>query len=304
MATDIDTADDHIDLYERLIAFLQTSGPGPGWDLIDSDTGVTSLFRAPGLDSLQEIYIGLSVHSSVSDDAYALGIWQARDYNAALPATGQPGHSGVYYVPLWNTSMPYWAVANGQRLVIVPKVSTTYQGGYVGKFLPSGTPSEYPQPYYVAGCVPSPTIRWSSISEDHRSFFDPGNSAVVGTPGLQWRFVSNWRETSGEAAQTSGNFAWPYQAAIPSEFGGGNTDSTTRYRELRENLDGSYNIKPIELVGLNPDLEAFGTLDGVYAVTGFNSGSENTVTIDGVPHLFVQNMHRTARYHYCALKLE
>lgn len=305
MAIDVDIADDHVDLFERLCAFLQTSGPGPGWTQIDGDTSVNALFRAPGLDGLQEIHVGLSVHASPSDDAYALGVWMARDYNASLPVTSQPGHSGIVYVPLWNTSMPYWAVANGQRLVIIPKVSTTYQGGYAGKILPAGTPGEYPQPYYVAGCVPSPTIRWSTIVEDHRSFFDPGNSALVSTPGMQWRNVQNWREiASGETTMTDGNFAWPFNSYISSDTGSNGNESTLRYRELRENLDGSYNLKPVQLLGVTPDLEEFGDLDGVYACTGFNSGSENTVTIGGVPHLVVQNMHRTARYYYCAVKLE
>jgi hypothetical protein len=57
-------------------------------------------------------------------------------------------------------------------------------------------------------------------------------------------------------------------------------------------------------MGTNPVSDTFGEIDGVYAVSGFNNASENTVTIDGIPYLVVQNLHRTARYYYAAIKLE
>lgn len=301
MALSIDTASDHVELYERLIVFLTSAGPGgPEWEILDEDTGGFCLLRAGGLDGLQQIYFGLSIHASVSEDAYALGVWQFRDYNSLLGPLEQPGTSARVYLPLWNTSMPYWFVANGQRLIPVVKVSTTYQSSHQGKLLPQGVPSEYPQPYYVSAPAAAANIRWSSIDENNRNFFDPGNASYVSTPGLIWKPVWNFFEQSGEQARAQGNFCWPYQS-YNSVSGNAAKD---RWRELRENIDGTYSRWPIQVLGIDPEPEIYGDIDGCFAATGFNSGSENTVTIDGVPHLVFQNMHRTARYAYALLKLE
>lgn len=32
----------------------------------------------------------------------------------------------VTYVTLWDSSIPYWLIANGRRFILVAKVSTTY----------------------------------------------------------------------------------------------------------------------------------------------------------------------------------
>jgi hypothetical protein len=298
MSVEIDTATSHTDLFDRLLDFLQASTPGPEWELLDQETGSSALLRAHGLSELEQIYFGFSLHADVGLDTYAIGQWMFRDYNAALGHLEQPGHSGVKYLPVWNTSMPYWFVANGQRLMIAAKVSTVYPSSYAGKLLPAGTPGEYPQPYYLAAPVATATTRWSTISENDRAFFDPGTSALVSIPGASWKQVANFIEASGESAVDSLNYCWPYSAPITG------SSALNRYRELRGNLDGTYSLWPIIVLGENPEREIYGELDGAYAVSGFNNAAENTVTIDAVPHLVVQNMHRTARPYYAAIKLE
>lgn len=299
MPLEIDTAANHADLFDRIVDFL-TAAPtaGPGWTLLDLDTAGSALFEAPGMSGTESIYIGMSLHESVATDAYAIGFWMFRDYNAALPHLGQPGHSGVRYLPIWNTGMPYWLVANAQRLIVVAKVSTTYQSCYVGKFHPQGTPGEYPQPYFIAAPVTSSTTRWSTTSENARAFFDPGTGALISLPSAQWRSVTNFRDSGGEAAATGTNYVWPYSANIGSNV------ASTRFRELREQLDGGYWLLPLVLLGEDPDVDMWGQLDGAYAVSGFNNATENTVTIDGLAHLIVQNIHRTGRMYYAAIALE
>jgi hypothetical protein len=46
----------------------------------------------------------------------------------------------------------------------------------------------------------------------------------------------------------------------------------------------------------------YGELDGVFALTGFGNGAENTVTIGGVVHYVVQNVFRTDQLDYFAIK--
>jgi hypothetical protein len=300
MPIQIATSTDHLDLFDRLVAWLQEHSNGPGWELLRLNTqDLRALFRAPGLSGTEEIHFGFSVHANVSLDTYALGVWMFRSFNDAMGDLEQPGHSGVKYLPVWNTAIPYWFVANGQRLIVVAKVSTTYHSLYAGKFLPYGTPGEYPQPYYLCAPVTTSTRRWSTIVESDRSFFDPGTAGIMSLPNGQWRSVANFGGDASEIAQTGINL-WPFQARIS---GGSLTSAQARYRELRENLDGSYPVWPLVILGSDPDVDNYGELDGAYAVCGFNSASENIVQIGGDDYLVVQNGHRTARYFYGAIKL-
>lgn len=291
-----DSASDHLDLYDRLLAFLTTDA---GWTILDEDSSGSVIFDAEGMSGTEHIYSGVSVHSSPSDDAYALGFWMFRDYNAALGHLQQPGHSGVRYLPIYNTVTPYSFVANAQRLMVQAKISTVYPSAHMGKFLPQGTPGEYPQPYYLAAPVPSPTDRWSTISESHRGFFDPGlGGALISLPSGLWRNVANFYESSGEQIVDGTNYVWPFASAV------GSTAALVRYRELRERIDGGYWLLPLILHGEDPEEDTWGEIDGAFAVSGFNNASDNTVTIDGVQYLVIQNMHRTGRMYYAAIKLE
>lgn len=304
MAVEIDTATDHTDLYNKLREFLErgiTTPGGPDWELLREDLiNNRALYRAPGLTSTEDIYIGISLHESVATDTFAIGLWMFRDFNPGLGDLEQPGTNTVVYLPVWNDDMSYWFVANGQRLIVVAKVSTTYQSMYAGKFLPWGTPGEYPQPFYYGAPVGASTTRWSTINEGNRNFWDPGDNAYMLMPGAgSWRHVQNFDEVgSSETAVSGSNYVWPFCAQ--------SLDSTLRdnYRELRENVDGTYPLWPLTLCGTDPDRDIWGDLDGVFAVSGFNNASENTITVGGDTYLVVQNMFRTARYYYVAILLE
>lgn len=306
MAYENDTADDHVDLFDRLIDFLQrgtTTPGGPDWTLLDYESGgstgdAAALFEAPGISGDEEIHVGVSLHSSTGADAYSLGFWMFRAYNDALDFLSQPGYSGRGFMPIWNQSMPYWFIANGQRLMIAAKVSTVYPASYVGKFLPYGTPGEYAQPYYMGNTVGSATTRWSTVSENDRNFWDPGPQGKILLPNGTWRTVQNFLDVSGENDMSSSNYVWPFQAESLGDA------TKIEYRRLRENVDGSYPLWPLILFGTNPDRDVWGELDGAYAVSGFNNASENTIEIDGTDYLVLQNLFRTSRYYYAALKLE
>lgn len=301
MALEIDSATDHVELYDRLIAFLQlgiTTPGGPNWELIRQDTADSSLFRAPGLTETEEIYVGISLHPQPDIDVFNFGFWMFRAFNDALGDLEQPGHSGVLYHTTWDDTTPYWFVANGQRLMMVTKPSTAYTASYVGKFLPYGLPSEYPQPYYIGCPTGTSTLRWSSVNESHRNFFDPGPHCLLGGPSGVWRAVGNYFEQSGEASTGATNYIHPFAGNVSS------VQSALRYRELRDNVDGSYSIFPLTLLGENPELNCYGDLDGAYAVPGFSIASEDIIQIGGDDYLVVQNIFRTDRMYYGAIKLE
>jgi hypothetical protein len=47
----------------------------------------------------------------------------------------------------------------------------------------------------------------------------------------------------------------------------------------------------------------YGELDGVKAITGFSQGSENTVTVDGIEYLVIQNVFRNTTSDFFAVQL-
>jgi hypothetical protein len=57
-------------------------------------------------------------------------------------------------------------------------------------------------------------------------------------------------------------------------------------------------------VGTPSGKNIFGELDGCFYVSGFGVASEDTVTVSGVHHLIVQDVHRTAVNRFWALRLE
>lgn len=299
------TATDHADLFSKLRTFLVAADPtGPAWTELDYDAvNNTAIFLAPGLSGTEEIHVGFGYVESAGTDAYALTGWMFRSYNGSLGHQSQPGHSGLGYHPLWDDSMTYWFIANGQRVIVVTKVSTVYTASYLGKFLPYGIPGEYPQPYYMS--MPnSANTRWSSTVETFRNFFDPGDhtGSRMLNPNGSWYSVANFTAAGGgaESATSTNNYIWPFNAA----YGPASTATTTRFRELRQNIDDTIPAWPLVLVGEVPSTDIYGVLDGAVAVSGFTLGSEDTVEIDGVDHLVVQNTFRTARYYYGAIKLE
>jgi hypothetical protein len=259
------------------------------------------LLKAPGLSGLEDIGIGFSYEASVGTDSYALTGWMHRSYNSGLGQQSQPGHSGLGYHPVWNQPMPYWFIANRQRVIIITKVSTVYTASYLGKFLMYGTPGEYPQPY--ARLMPfQSNQRWSSTSETVRNFFDPGahtGSHFLHTSGV-WYQVANFVQSTGESGQDGTNYIWPFRAQMV-----GGLQVTTRYRELRDNVDNnSYTLWPLVLCGENPAVDIYGELDGAFACPGFDAGSEDFITQNNEDHVLVQNVFRTTRYYYAAVQVK
>jgi hypothetical protein len=69
-------------------------------------------------------------------------------------------------------------------------------------------------------------------------------------------------------------------------------------------MDGGYSMLPIVLgdcSALAPNM--YGELDGLEAISGYQNGSENTVTIGNSTYLVVQNISRTTQVDYAAVKL-
>lgn len=316
MAFETGTATNRADLLAKIVTFLTTNAAlvaaGQEWEDLGAASGQTTgkWLKGPGLAGTDSIYVGLTTSDNAPADTFNLCLAGAQGFSAAAPWAAQVGKSRDQFVGAWDSAMPYWIVANGQRFVVVLKVSTTYHALYAGKILPYGTPTQYAYPLFIGGSSAA-NYRWSDTSIAHRTFVDPGSttgsmnspgdstSAQLCLPDGAWYGFGNWYPSGGnESRPLSGHrFVWPYQAANESN------GASSRQREMRDNIDGGYSLLPLILNASDPSRQVFGELDGCFCVSGFGNAAENIITIGGVDYLVVQNIFRTNRWNYWALKL-
>lgn len=307
MAYETGTATDHMDLLAKLRAFATANADlvaaGQEWTELHYDAVAGELvLRGPGLAGQDEVYVGASVYADADLDEYGLVL---QGFTGWLAGNGvdQPGAMTTPpLMPLWDGAIPYWFVGNGRRLVVVAKVSSSYEAAYLGLILPYGSPGQYPYPLCVGGSMTGyVTRRFSETSQDHSHFVDPRAGFDIEDDAYtrtalrllhgQWLAVAN-READSSLDTRRGTH--PYCT-------GG---SVYGWTQIREQIDGGSTLFPIQIFSRQPEKNVFGQLDGCFAVSGHGLGAEDVLTIGSVDHLVVQNVTRSGRADYWALALD
>ena len=295
MAVQTGTATGYLDLLDKFRSFITGAAMGDqawtemNWVSQSDGVGKEPYLRGPGLTGDDEIFVQLQSYFSASSDYYNIRINGASAYSAgANPLyNNQPGHDGQNVsIMLWNQSTPYWFIANGRRFIIIAKVSTTYQTAYAGFILPYGLPSEYPYPVAIGGQV-NAKLRWSDSTDYHRNFTNPSGSLLLRTPGGEWLPFQNYNPT-GINAQLLISNVWP----------------TRSLTNPRPSIDGTYSLNALVLHTSENDNNVYGEFQGVKRISGYGNATENTLTVDGVEWLIVQDGFRTASGNYFAVALE
>lgn len=275
---------------QNLLGVIKTLAESNGWTTLRYDTASAMrelIMRSSGLSGTEDIYIGFRSYQNVGADVYNVSVAGFTGYIPANPFINQPGYfeSGI---PAHNNRIDYWIAANAQRVVMGLKVGTpVYTHGYTGKFFPYGTPSQYPYPLYVGGClVGVPETRYSATT-----YTFPYYGATAGTePGTN-RGNSQLRFTDGSWRQ---HRMWPHWAnAIVAQ-------GTLSLRETGT----QYSLQPLIIMSSSPSLNIMGELDGVYQITGFNNVTENTLVIGGDDYVVLQDCSSTGFNNYVALRME
>ena len=281
----------------------------PPWTSLRRSAGSEMIWEAPGNGGLDAIIVGAKTFSDVGTDYYNWRLGGFTAYNAALPFNQQPGYPGgsSQAVPspvltLWNSSIPYWLIANGRRVIVVAKVSTVYVTAYLGLLASYASPGAYPYPLIVGGNLAFGTEpgtldakwRWSYTGIEMRNFAIP-RSGTIGQDSqssLVLRLASGtWRGFDVNPGETVFGQVWPFAYV----------DTTGGTYDWRPNLDGGYPLLPVVLFDPTPNV--FGELEGVAATSGFSQSSENTITAAGVPYLVVQNVFRNTKADFFAVRL-
>lgn len=279
---------------------------------VEASTTQELLMHGPGLAGVDAIYGGLRSYEDLSVPYHAIDIMGHSGYVAGNDFYSQPGRipAGEFYpcVTLANTSMTFWLVANGRRIVFAIKHGTIFQAGYLGFPLPYGTPGQYPYPIFVGGSMTGQFEGRSAamVGAEHRHFVDPGygyaNPAYYPTacrlraPDGRWVSFSNRYYDNTDLFNPSANTGsvFPYNWSLLATH------------KIREAIDGvTYPLTDIVLMesisGVN---NIWGALDGCFHVSGFNNAAENIVQVGGVDHLVIQNVYRVGIGDYWALRLQ
>jgi len=279
------------------IAFVMT----PPWVAERSVAGAEYIWRAPGNADSDAIFVGASAFSNAGADYYNWRLGGFTGYASGNAFTNQPGGMTGPILPLWNSNIPYWFVADGKRVIIVAKVSTVFESAYLGFIDPYPSPGQWAYPLAIGGMLAfsaepaatSPNWRWSYAGNEHHAFFKgfPGD-AVDAASSLRLRKPDGTWRGFGSSFAASASFPgalWPAASGMT---------------DLRPNMDGTYPMFPIiatENDGTTTNV--FGELAGVMATTGHLNTAENTITVGRETWLVIQNAHRTTKTDYAAVRL-
>lgn len=327
MAFEIGVAANHVDLWDKLLAFLTTNpalvASGQNWTVgwqapAGAGNETDCVVVGPGMGGTDQIYVGLRRVDNPATDHYTL--WMNGMTGLLTGATQITEHvnaSERVAVYLNNAPMNYWFVANGRRFAAVIKISTIYEALYGGLFLPYADPLQYSYPLFIGGSVKQTrgenlNINWGDTDDSHRNYtlstgnpysgliYDRPATAYMLSPGAEWKHVS-YSAGAGSA------FLRPFYAAgglgthTSASDGAGLSSLLSKTREC---LGGGFSLETATLASENPVDQTYGTLDGVYHTPSETNYSENLITVGGVDHLVFQNIWRTDGTHLAAMALE
>ncbi|AMD43322.1 structural protein [Pseudomonas phage ZC01] len=335
-------------LYWRIIIDRKQSGSTTGsvyWRsllLLDSGGDIVNHFgseailKATGTSGTDTIYTGIRSEYDAANGWYNLFLNGYTGYDPNETSFfNQPGAINnwsstppldVPMVPCWNAAMPYWFRANGRSFSFGVKVSTSFEGGYLGFILPYATPSQYPYPLAVGGSlVPQDSDRAStwrySYNERYHSVFPiPGSNTTsptgtspnsstlyLRTPDGLWQ---SFAQRTGATAISDMTQAYnaPYarsgiRAGVwPTSVR--NVGTSAPRRDYREVLGGGYLLQPLVLHQRLPTSAVWGELEGCMAISGFGNAAENTTSFAGKNYIIFQNVARTEVHEYWAMELD
>ena len=252
--------------------------------------------KGPGLAGQDEIFIRMHTFSDETGDYYNHRVGASLGFDTLETWDNQPVSSTTNTLCLWQYQMRYWIVANGRRYIMVVKVGGEggyYMASYQGLFYPYGTPQEYPYPMYTAGgsgFTGQSATRWSSESNNHRSFFNPYAGYVYQVDGI-WLLIQNRYASSGnnEASPGTSNI-WPGTQQLMTS--------------TRQSPGDTYPLLPMVIHTDQRGRNVYGELEGCFWTPGFANSSENIIKVGGFDYYVFQDVYRNGNGDYFALKME
>lgn len=249
------------------------------WKVLRWDDGAGTItanreliLQGNGYTGDEEIFVGFRTNHLESADYYNMSSAIFTGYVPSSSYILQPGFAEVGFCA-HNIRLDYWLLANGQRIAGCLKIATpVYENFYAGKFLPYGTPGQYPYPVVCSGSLTAQST--TRFSDTARTMGIRGTTAAI-----KMRFVD-------------GTFKNP--KAMPwNQFG---------TAPIPRDTNSVWPLKPIVLNDATQGL--YGELEGVCQVTGFNNVVENQIFVGAQEWAVMQDTYRTGFLDYYALELK
>lgn len=277
--------------YKDLLAAMVTFASANNWTVLEQSESRIFL-KGTGLAGLDEIYAGVDTYEYPTSGIYNWNMVGSWGYRAGRAPKLQPHNSNRSDADLvvgyfWNTSMQYWMVANGRRIIVVAKVGTTYQTIHLGLLTPPATDNQYPYPLLIGGAGSSNGINYSSASISSFWSLVAGNynASRLHFPGGLW----GTQYQSGTGIYSEPMFVADNICSAES----GN---------ILAGLDGTYLLEPVYMVG-SGTLDIFGHVEGLFRITGHNNTSENVIAVSGVNYIVFQDCSRSGYGDFCAMRM-
>ena len=266
------------------------------------------IWQAPGNDGDSQIFVGARPFERIDADYFDWELAGFDGFNASAKWRRQAGWQGHLYLPLWNSSIPYWFIADGRRAIIIAKIDAQYEMAYLGFADPYFSPGQWPYPLILGGTLAfdeaypawnSTTFRWSNSTNNHRM---PTHSDIrgQGSPtagyahlrarnlnGIWLPLVATQNDFYTTTPTSTEHIIWPYRCGLTL---------------LDANRDGSYGLWPVILNLSAPN--TLGQLRGVACVTGQGLTSETLIRLGSIDWLALPNINRTDREDYLAAALD
>lgn len=284
--------------YKDLLAILTTFAAANGWTVL-TQSATEVYLRGSGPSGLDKIYVGVKAYEDSTVGYYNWELFGSVLWKSTFPIDAQPLNNKDNWSTLctfWNQQIPYWMIASAKRIILFAKVSSVYTSVHLGFIDPAGTPEQYPYPLFIGGTDSTLTNPYSSTSQ---GAWWAGSSPAPGRlylPGGTW----------GRANYGNGGInASYYELDFPVIT---RPDLTIYgpYQGVRANLltapGDEYLLEPIFIKDLRRSA-IYGSVDGVFRVTGHKNASENIITVAGVNYICFQDVHRVGYGDYCAMRM-
>jgi hypothetical protein len=291
-------------MFDQLEADISAAGWSITWNANQNQFAATS--PTGRVAAFELTFAPGDTHVATLDYVAAVGIDQS--------ATTVSGHTNASPPQVMcldkDLGMRYWLSVTDDRIVMMMKLSATYQPLYVGGFIPASSASQYPHPLFVGGGKRG-VDDWRNYERSfiftYASNTDYACSAML-LPDGQWQWVVDYR-TSPQR--------YMLDCFTETESLCGGRYNTTYYKGktelsdyLKKCLGGGFTLyRPKLQMAWYPYDAAhgggvlYGELNGWWRITGKNNVPENTLDYDGMNLIVCQNGTHTTENDFMAMEM-
>jgi len=305
-------ATDSFDMMDKLIDFLDgtTAGEtgkllpvGQRWTVNKDDTSTVPgerhvYLEGPGLSGTDAIFVNIRIYSVIPNNIHNWEIRGSTGFSGSLAVDDQPGGSTVEsYLTLSNTTMPFWFVVSGRRIIIVAQTAGSVSYAcYLGWYLPYATPTEFPYPMFNGGSTSEDINSYLLTNYKVGNFYDcPRHASTVTKATSQIRHVDgSWLHVAAYNQTTSATRP-NTDTSIECNMWPHDRNATDYELKLIENPDGTFPIFPFILYSDENGGNVYGELDGIHFSPLGTAGKKfpDTITVGGDTYLVINNAYRT-----------